>query len=63
MLAVCEAVPNVLRYVLFGTLCCANVLVNSVLYECAVPNVLRCVLLGTFGAESALADVVGVNCA
>ena len=31
MLAVCEAVPNVLRYVLFGTLCCANMLVDSVL--------------------------------
>ncbi len=47
MLAVCEAVPNVLRYVLFGTLCRANVLVNSVLRECVVPNVQRYILFGT----------------
>ncbi len=47
MLAVCEAVPNVLRYVLFGTLCCANVLVDNILCKCMVPNVPRYVLLGT----------------
>ncbi len=47
MLAVCEAVPNVLRYVLFGTLCRANVLVDNVLCKCSVPNVLRYVLFGT----------------
>ena len=40
-------VPNVLRYVLFGTLCRANVLVDNVLCKCSVPNVQRCVLFGT----------------
>ncbi len=42
MLAVCEAVPNVQKYVLFGTLCCANMSLGRVLYECAIMPVKHC---------------------
>ncbi len=58
MLAVCEAVPNVLRYVLFGTLCCANMLVDNVLCECVVPNVQKYVLFGTSCCANMLVDSV-----
>ncbi len=56
MLAVCEAVPNVLRYVLFGTLCCANVLVDNILCKCMVPNVPRYVLFGTLCCANVVVD-------
>ncbi len=56
MLAVCEAVPNVLRYVLFGTLCCSNVLVDNILCKCMVPNVPRYVLLGTLCCANVVVD-------
>ena len=55
-------VPNVLFFVLFGTMRFANLLVLSILRFCSVPNVLFIVLFGTMCFVNLLALSVLLLC-